>query len=44
VFLPVEHSNGAVLPTEMTGSVHEAFIAGTQPGANAASFGRQPQQ
>ena len=32
VFLPVEASTGAVLPAASRGSVHEAFISGTQPG------------
>ncbi|HEY7290510.1 MAG TPA: PBP1A family penicillin-binding protein [Vicinamibacterales bacterium] len=41
VFLPVEKTTGAVLPSEMPGAIHEAFIAGTQPGA-ANAFGRQP--
>jgi penicillin-binding protein 1A len=40
VFLAVDKSNGAVLPAETPGSIHEAFISGTQPGAN--SFTRQP--
>ncbi len=40
VFLAVDKSNGSVLPAETTGSIHEAFISGTQPGAN--SFSRQP--
>ena len=35
VFLPVEKTTGAVLPTEATGSIHEAFINGTQPGAGS---------
>jgi penicillin-binding protein 1A len=35
VFLSVDHSSGAVLPAETTGGVSEAFIAGTQPGANS---------
>jgi penicillin-binding protein 1A len=39
VFLAVDKLNGAVLPTETPGSIHEAFISGTQPGAN--SFNRQ---
>ncbi len=42
VFLPVDHSNGTVITAETPGAVHEAFIAGTQPGAGAATFGRQP--
>jgi penicillin-binding protein 1A len=40
VFLAVDQSNGGVLPSAMPGSIHEAFISGTQPGAN--SFNRQP--
>jgi penicillin-binding protein 1A len=40
VFLAVDKSNGTVLPAETPGAIHEAFIAGTQPGAN--SFSRQP--
>jgi len=34
VFLPVEKVTGALLPAETTGAIREAFIAGTQPGAN----------
>ena len=41
VFLAVDKTNGAVLPTETAGSIHEAFISGTQPGAN--TFNRQQQ-
>jgi penicillin-binding protein 1A len=40
VFLSVDKSNGAVLPPETPGAINEAFISGTQPGAN--SFSRQP--
>jgi hypothetical protein len=40
VFLPVDKASGAVLPPEAPGAISEAFIAGTQPGAN--SFARQP--
>ncbi|HEV8344961.1 MAG TPA: PBP1A family penicillin-binding protein [Vicinamibacterales bacterium] len=40
VFLSVDKSNGAVMPPETPGSINEAFISGTQPGAN--SFSRQP--
>jgi penicillin-binding protein 1A len=40
VFLAVDHSNGTVLPAETPGAIQEAFISGTQPGAN--SFNRQP--
>jgi penicillin-binding protein 1A len=40
VFLAVDKSNGSVLPAETAGSIHEAFISGTQPGAN--TFNRQP--
>jgi penicillin-binding protein 1A len=35
VFLAVDKSTGAVLPTETTDGISEAFISGTQPGANA---------
>ena len=35
VFLPVDKSTGAVLPAETPDGITEAFIAGTQPGANA---------
>jgi len=40
IFLSVDKSNGAVLPPDTPGGISEAFIAGTQPGAN--SFTRQP--
>jgi penicillin-binding protein 1A len=40
VFLAVDKSSGAVLPGDTPGAITEAFIAGTQPGAN--SFARQP--
>ena len=40
VFLAVDKANGAVLPPDSAGVINEAFIAGTQPGAN--SFPRQP--
>ena len=40
VFLAVDKTNGSVLPAEAPGSIHEAFISGTQPGAN--TFNRQP--
>ena len=40
VFLAVDKSNGTVLPAETPGAIQEAFISGTQPGAN--SFNRQP--
>ena len=39
VFLAVDKGNGSVLPAETPGSIHEAFISGTQPGAN--TFNRQ---
>jgi len=39
VFLPVEKVTGALLPSETTGAIQEAFIAGTQPGA-ANTFAR----
>jgi penicillin-binding protein 1A len=41
VFLATDKGNGSVLPAETAGSIHEAFISGTQPGA--ASFSRQQQ-
>ena len=40
VFLAVDQLNGAVLSSEAPGSINEAFISGTQPGANR--FNRQP--
>ena len=40
VFLSVDKTTGAVRPSETPGSISEAFISGTQPGAN--SFNRQP--
>ena len=40
VFLAVDKANGGVLPPDSPGVINEAFIAGTQPGAN--SFPRQP--
>src|SRR5207302_3221754 len=40
VFLSVDKGNGAVLPPDTPGAITEAFISGTQPGAN--SFARQP--
>ncbi len=41
VFLATDKGNGSVLPAATAGSIHEAFISGTEPGA--ASFSRQPQ-
>jgi penicillin-binding protein 1A len=38
VFLAVDKGNGSVLPAESPDSIREAFISGTQPGAN--SFNR----
>ena len=35
VFLTVDKSSGAVLPPDTPGGIHEAFISGTQPGANS---------
>ncbi|MBI3493588.1 MAG: PBP1A family penicillin-binding protein, partial [Acidobacteria bacterium] len=35
VFLNVDKSNGAVVPAGTPGAIREAFIAGTQPGANS---------
>jgi len=40
IFLAVDKANGSVLPAEMPGAIHEAFISGTQPGDN--TFNRQP--
>ena len=40
VFLAVDQGNGSALPAETPGSIREAFISGTQPGAN--TFNRQP--
>src|SRR3954468_20550161 len=40
VFLAVDQSNGNVLPAPGPGAIKEAFISGTQPGAN--TFNRQP--
>jgi penicillin-binding protein 1A len=34
VFLTVDKSNGAVLPPDTPGGISEAFISGTQPGAD----------
>jgi penicillin-binding protein 1A len=34
VFLAVDKSNGTVLSAETPGAINEAFISGTQPGAN----------
>jgi penicillin-binding protein 1A len=34
VFLTVDKSNGAVLPPDTAGGISEAFISGTQPGAD----------
>jgi len=35
VFITVDKSDGALLPPETSGGISEAFIAGTQPGANS---------
>jgi penicillin-binding protein 1A len=40
VFLSVDKSDGTILPPDTPGTINEAFISGTQPGAN--SFSRQP--
>jgi penicillin-binding protein 1A len=40
VFLAVDKGNGSVLPAQTPDSIREAFISGTQPGAN--SFNKQP--
>ena len=37
VFLPVDKSNGSVLAEDTPGAINEAFISGTQPGANTFS-------
>ena len=37
VFLPVDKANGSVLPADTPGAIHEAFIAGTQPGSSGLS-------
>jgi penicillin-binding protein 1A len=42
IFLKVDQSNGAPLTPEAQGGIREAFISGTQPGAAAANFNRQP--
>jgi hypothetical protein len=39
VFLTVEKGTGSVLPMDAPGGILEAFISGTQPGAN---INRQP--
>jgi penicillin-binding protein 1A len=35
VFMTVDQANGALLPTDSTGGIREAFISGTQPGASS---------
>ena len=35
IMLAVDHATGAVLPADTPGAVREAFIAGTQPGAQS---------
>ena len=40
VFLAVDQGNGSVLSGDTPGAIREAFISGTQPGAN--TFNRQP--
>jgi penicillin-binding protein 1A len=40
VFLAVDQGNGSLLSAESPGAIREAFISGTQPGAN--TFNRQP--
>jgi penicillin-binding protein 1A len=42
VFLSVDKLTGAPLPPETPGGISEAFISGTQPGAN--SVNRQPEE
>ena len=40
VFLSVDKSTGEPMPPDTPGGISEAFIAGTQPGAN--TLNRQP--
>ncbi|HEY7285965.1 MAG TPA: PBP1A family penicillin-binding protein [Vicinamibacterales bacterium] len=40
VFLPVEKTTGALLPSDAPNAIHEAFINGTQPGGAAAAAPR----
>ena len=40
VFLNVDQANGVPLAADAPGAIHEAFIAGTQPGAASAAFNR----
>ena len=40
VFLAVDQGNGSVLSSDSPGTIREAFISGTQPGAS--TFNRQP--
>ena len=42
IFLKVDQESGAPLAPEASGGIREAFISGTQPGAAAAAFSRQP--
>jgi penicillin-binding protein 1A len=37
VFLPVDQTTGIALSTEVPGSIYEAFISGTQPGATSSN-------
>lgn len=40
VFLSVDKTTGVVMPADTPGAIHEAFIAGTQPGGASAAFNR----
>jgi penicillin-binding protein 1A len=42
VFLAVDQSNGSVLSSDTPGGIREAFISGTQPGANSFNHPQQP--
>jgi penicillin-binding protein 1A len=41
VFLNVDKTNGALLPADTTGGISEAFISGTQPGADNFTHGQE---
>ena len=42
IFLKVDQASGTPLAPDASGGIREAFISGTQPGAAAATFSRQP--
>jgi penicillin-binding protein 1A len=42
VFLAVDQSNGSLLSSDTPGAIKEAFISGTQPGANSFNRPQQP--